>query len=50
LLAPTVYYPLNKVVKSAVISGTEEFSNIKGSVELLTTADGNRKVKITYDC
>lgn len=46
---PTVYYPLNKVHKSAIISGTGEFADIIGSVKLLATADGNRKVEINYE-
>lgn len=46
---PTVYYPLNKVAKSAIISGTGEFANVTGSVKLLATSDGNRKVEINYE-
>jgi hypothetical protein len=45
---PTVYYPLNKVIKSAIISGTGDYADINGSVKLLATADGNRKVEIDY--
>jgi hypothetical protein len=46
---PTVYYPIDKVVKSGIISGTGEFADITGSVKLLATADGNRKVEINYE-
>ena len=46
---PTVYYPLNKVAKSAIISGTGEFADATGSVKLLATADGNRQVEIKYE-
>ncbi len=44
-----MYYPLDKVHKSAIISGTGEFADITGSVKLLATADGNRKVEINYE-
>lgn len=47
---PTVYYPLNKLVESAIISGTGDYAKISGSVKLLATADGNRDVEIDYDC
>jgi hypothetical protein len=45
---PLVFYPVNTVAMSNIISTTGPYLGTKGYVRLLPTADGLRKVKIIF--
>jgi hypothetical protein len=45
---PSVYYPLNVLNKSTIISGTGKFANAKGSVTLIAKSNGDRFVYIKF--
>ena len=46
---PTVFYPVNKLAASNVISTTEEYYGKTGKVSLFPKPDGTRIVNITFD-
>jgi len=46
---PEVYYPLNEMVTSNIISTTGCYLGKKGYVNLIPTEDGLRKVKIVFN-
>ena len=46
---PTVFYPINKLVASNIISTTGDYYGQTGKVSLFPKPDGSRIVNITFD-